>query len=291
MGDRQYLVTDAAGIARIGEVEQRIDLGAALSSTLAGDFELVDSTALLDSLDEIIFEAAPVGPTSAVSPGIVHATSIQLLRRTPWDVRSAASFALNCVDHVVGDDRDVTIPGGHTLGSVLADAKRFLASADREEEGRLAKLARLATARRLRRAGASVGDVAMGRLVEDLADEIEATSDPVWTLLASIVDAVLATVEALRHLAFPAYFAEREEAGGERDESVGGRFIPQILTTPWGPFALGAEHESTYTPTSHLAREAAFRARETVFVRAGEPARTKETEWQINQLDVILSQP
>ena len=291
MGDRQYLVTDAAGVARIGEVEQRLDLDASLTSRLEGHFELVDSTALLEVLDEIIFEATPVGPTKAVSPGVVQATSIQLLRRTVWDVRAAASFSLSCVEHVLGDDRGVTIPGGHTLGSVLEDARRFLAATGGQEEGRLAKLARLATARRLRRAGASVGDVARGRLVEDLAAELDATSDPEWTLLASIVDAVLATVEALRHLALPTYVTDREEAGGERDENAGRGFIPQILTTPWGPFAIGAEHDSTYVPTSHLAREAAYRARETVFDRAGEPARTAETAWQVSQLDAILFQP
>lgn len=290
MGDRQFLVTDAAGITRAGEIEQRIDLAEGAVPTAEGLFELLDPTALLDALDEVIFEAEAVGPTNEVTTGVVQATSVHLLRRTPWDVRNAASFALSCVEHVIGADREVTIPGGHTLGSVLEDAKGFLSEAGGEREGRLAQLSRLATARRLRHAGESVGDVARGRLTEDLAVEIDAVDDPEWTLLASIVDAVLATVEALRHIALPNYVAEREQAGGERDEQIGSGLIPQILTTPWGPFAIGAEHESTYVPTSHLAREAAFRARECVFGQAGDAARTTEAEWQAAQLQAILSE-
>lgn len=290
MGNRHFVVTDAAGVARVGEAEQRIDLDASPAPTIDGSFELVDAAALLDVMDEIIFEVAAVGPTVDVAPGIVHATSIRLIARTTWDVRAAASFALTCVEHVIADERDITIPGGHTLGSVLDDARGFLDEAGGEREGRLAHLSRLATARRLRREGESVGDVARGRLAEDLANEIDAMNDPEWTLLASIVDAVLATVEALRHLARPHYVTDREETGGERDENIGSGFVPQILTTPWGPFAIGAEHDSTYVPTSHLAREAAFRARECAFDRAGQAAKDAETEWQVAQLEAILAE-
>lgn len=290
MGDQQFVVTDAAGISRAGENEQRIDLDATPGTTAEGLFELLDSTALVDALDEVIFQASPLGPTTEVAAGVVQTSSIQLLRRTSWGARAAASFALSCVEHVIGDDRDISIPGGHTLGSVLDDARGFLAEAGGEREGRLAQLSRLATARRLRRAGENVGDVARGRLAEDLAEEVNAVDDPAWSLLASIVDAVLATVEALRHVAFPNYVSDREEVGGERDEQIGGGYIPQILTTPWGPFAIGAEHESTYVPTSHLAREAAFRARESVFGQSGEDARAAEAAWQVAQLEAILAE-
>lgn len=289
MGDRYFVVTDAAGVARTGEIERHFDLVVGSGPTDGGPIVLRTPAALLDELDEVIFEAEPVGATAETGPGTIHADDARLLRRTPWDVRQAASFALACVEHVIADDRDVTIPGGHTLGSIIEDAKGFLADADGAKEGRLAQLARFATARRLHRAGAAVGDVARARLVEDLQNEIDAMSDPAWTMLASVVDAVLATVEAIRHVALPRYMTEREEAGGERDENVGVGFIPQIYTSPWGPFAVGAEHESPYTPTSHLAREAAFRARESAGDRDGEAARDAETAWQAAQLEAILN--
>lgn len=289
MGDRYYVVTDAAGVARTGEIERHFDLVAGNGPIGGGPVVLRTISALLDELDEVIFEAEPIGATDETAAGTVHADDARLLRRTAWDPRAAATFALECVDHVVRDERDITIPGGHTIGSILDDAKGFLLDADAQKEGRLAQLARFATARRLSRAGASVGDVARARLEEDLQHEIDAMSDPEWTMLASVVDAVLATVEAIRHIALPHYVAEREESGGERDEQVGLGFIPRIYTSPWGPFAVGAEHESAYTPTSHLAREAAFRARETIADRDGDMARDAESAWQAAQLESILS--
>ena len=289
MGDRYYVVTDAAGVAHAGEIERHFDLVAGSGLVDGGPVVLRTTTALLDELDEVIFEAEPIGSSKEITVGAIQADDARLLRRTAWDARGAAEFALACADHVAQAERGVTIPGGHTIGSILDDAKGFLADADAQKEGRLAQLARFATARRLNRAGASVGDVARARLEEDLQHEIDATSDPEWTMLASVVDAVLATVEAIRYIALPRYVAEREEAGGERDEQAGVAFIPQIYTSPWGPFTIGAEHESAYTPTSHLAREAAFRARETVGDRDGQAAQEAETAWQVAQLESILS--
>jgi hypothetical protein len=286
--DRYYVVTDVTGRARNGEIERHFELREGAGPDEGGPVALVDVTTLLTCLDEVIFEAEPIGATSEASPGTWHADDARLLRRTPWDARSAASFALSCVEHVIGDDRDIEIPGGQTLGAVLDDAKRFLEESGGEREGRLAKLSRLATARRLHRSGEHIGDLARGRLGEDLADEITITSDPDWTLLASSVDAVLAVVEALRHVALPNYVSDQEEAGGARDTSDGESFIPSFWPSPWGNFATGAEHEPTYLPTSRLAREAALRARETVTDRAGEAAGTAETAWQVALLESVL---
>jgi hypothetical protein len=287
--DRYYVVTDTTGRARNGEIERHFELREGAGPDDGGPVALVDVTTLLSCLDEVIFEAEPIGSTSEVERGTWHADDARLVRRTPWDSRSAASFALSCVEHVIGEDRSVEIPGGQTLGAVLDDAKRFLEEAGGESEGRLAKLSRLATARRLHRSGEHIGDLAGGRLREDLANEIAITSDPDWTLLASTVDAVLAVVEALRHIAMPNYITDREEAGGARDTSDGVSSLPwAYVPTPWGNFAIGAEHESPYMPTSLLAREAAKRARETVTDRAGEAAGTAETTWQVALLASIL---
>jgi hypothetical protein len=286
--DRYYVVTDATGSARNGEIERHFELHEGAGPDDGGPVALVDVTALLSCLDEVVFEAEPIGSTSEVEPGVWHADDARLVHRTPWDARGAASFALSCVEHVIGADRSVEIPGGQTLGAVLDDAKRFLEESDGEGEGRLAKLSRLATARRLHRSGEHIGDLARGRLGEDLAEEIAITSDPDWTLLASTVDAVLAAVEALRHVALPNYVTDREEAGGARDTSDGTSYVPRIYTTPWGNFAIGAEHEPPYLPTSLLAREAALRARETVTDRAGEAAGNAEATWQVSLLASIL---
>jgi len=290
MNDRYYIVTDATGKAVDGEIERHFDMSAGAGPIEGGPVVVVDASALLSSLDEVIFEAEPVGATSEISPGTWHADDARILRRTPWDTRRAASFALTCVEHVIGDDRSVELPGGQTLGEVLDDAKRFLDEAGGEREGRLARLSRLATARRLHRAGEHVGDLALGRLTEDLAEEIAITSDPAWTLLASTVDAVFAVVEALRHVALPNYAADREDAGGNRAPEEDSSFVPKFFTSPWGNFAVGAEHESEYMPTSLLAREAALRARETVADRLGDGAGASETSWQVDLLESMLTE-
>src|ERR1700722_2010826 len=286
--DRYYVVTDATGRARNGEIERHFELREGAGPDDGGPVALVNVATLLSCLDEVIFEAEPLGSTSEVERGTWHADDARLVHRTPWDARAAASFALNCVEHVIGEDRGLEIPGGQTLGSVLDDAKRFLKDAGGEREGRLAKLSRLATARRLHRSGEHIGDLARGRLGEDLVDEITITSDPAWTLLASSVDAVFAVVEALRHVALPNYVSDQEDAGGARDTSDGESFIPSFWPSPWGNFAAGAEREPTYLPTSLLAREAALRARETVTDRAGETAGSAEAAWQVTLLESVL---
>ena len=177
MVDRYYVVTDATGRARNGEIERHFELREGAGPDDGGPVALVNVTTLLSCLDEVIFEAEPIGSTSEVEPGTWHADDARLVHRTPWDCSAAASFALSCVEHVIGEDRSVEIPGGQTLGAVLDDAKRFLEESGGEGEGRLAKLSRLATARRLHRSGEHIGDLARGRLGEDLADEIAITSD------------------------------------------------------------------------------------------------------------------
>ena len=64
--------------------------------------------------------------------------------------------------------------------------------------------------------------------------------------------------------------------------------MPRFFTSPWGNFAVGAEREPTYVPTSLLAKEAARRARETAADREGEAAGTAETAWQVALLESVL---
>ena len=68
-------------------------------------------------------------------------------------------------------------------------------------------LARFAALRRLRRLGSEVGDASLARMSRDLGDDLDALDDPAWTTLAACSEAVLAALEALRHLAMPRYRA------------------------------------------------------------------------------------
>ena len=82
-----------------------------------------------------------------------------------------------------------------------------------------------------------------------------ALDDPAWTTIAACSEAVLAALEALRHLAVPRDERSREEVLDEHPASppgVGSSFIP----TPWGPIALGAEHRSPYESAWAAARDA-----------------------------------
>ena len=88
--DRYYVVTDATGRARIGEVERHFELREGAGPEDGGPVALVNVATLLSCLDEVIFEAEPLGSTSEVEPGTWHADDARLVHRTPWDARAAA---------------------------------------------------------------------------------------------------------------------------------------------------------------------------------------------------------
>lgn len=289
MDQRTYVATDTAGIERRDGVELQWDLPEASGrpgSAIGKPVLIYNAAGLLDHLDEVISVAEAIGTASPEADGALKVDDARLTGPTPWNAELAARFALDCAQHVLGDAGDVALPNGAVLADVVADARRYLDGSD-EPEGRLAWLSRLNAARRLRASGTRVGDAARSVLVEDLAAELDAAEDPAWSLLASVADAVLAAVEALRHVALPRYANGREQLAGERDAHAGEAVVPSLFVTAWGPVEFGAEHESAYMPASHLAREASFRARETA--RQRDPAELQaETAWQADTLEKLL---
>ena len=273
MAEVNYVASDGDGVVREGEQRWQLQVD---GDTATGDPALpaLDADALLEHLEEVVW---------ATQGGAAQ------LHRTGWNPTVAARFALTCAEHALGASADVSLPSGSTLGEVVAEAKRFIeASASESDERTLARLSVLATARRLRRSGGEIGDLARAIVAEDTEHELEATNDPAWLTAASIADAVLAAVEALRHVAMPRYVGEREEVAGSRDDQVGTAVQPAFFSTPWGDFVVGAEHESPYTPASHLAREASFRARESVREQQGDAAAAAERAWQAGELASLL---
>jgi hypothetical protein len=290
-----YVTTDASGLEHRGgeKIKWPIDLdggdAAEVVAPAGTPLVLRRAASLLDVLDEVVFVAhAGDGVVRELdADGAAQVTSARLVRRTAWDEAAAAGFALDCTEHVIGDAATVELPGGHLLGDVLIDARRFLERAAGPDE-HLGLLARLATARRLRRANESVGRVALGLSMEDLRNDLDATLDPAWTTAAAVEDAVLATLEAIRHVALPRYAALREATANDQASDDGERVDSGVWVTAWGPFLTGAEHESPYLPAALSAREAALRARETVRSRGGGVAEEAERRYQAELLREYL---
>ncbi|HVB06084.1 MAG TPA: hypothetical protein VNF07_07575 [Acidimicrobiales bacterium] len=286
MAARYYVTTSALGVERTseGDVEWALpDAGAPLAAetTFGERLVLRSADALLDVLEEAVYVAEPLGEAVEELPGSLVVTSARLLQQTGWAPRSAAEFALDCAGHVLGEAGDLELPTGFTLAAAIEDARNYL-SRSSGDTGRIGRLARLAAARRLRKEGERIGDLALAALQADLAEELDATSDRAWTLLTATGDAVLAAVETLRYLASPGYIAAREE-NAEHAEAAEPGIEPTLLQTPFGPVMLGAEHQSPYLSAGALARDAAFRAREA----AGE-ASSAEREWQVGRLEQAL---
>jgi len=311
MTDHLYVATDAHGVQRANEKDVVWDLpapGGAPGGATAEAGPLVLSTALvlLEELGERIFIAEPGGaavvstdrtgspePSGTGSPersGIVTASAARLVAETAWGVERAAHLALDCAEHVLGDASGTVLPGGATLGEVVAEARRVLGRSSDGAEQRLGVLARLSAARRLRRQGEVLGDLALEALNEDLTGALDALDDPAWATVASARDAVLGAVEAVRHLALPRYVEARERAYEDNaDEAESSRGAPTgMFMTPWGPIVLGAEHQSGYAPAWVAARDSAMRARDAVLARDGEQAAAQERVWQAGRLEELL---
>lgn len=294
MTEQLYVATDARGVqhAEGGDVTWHLPPPSGpASETVApggGRLALRTAAALVDELDERIFVAAPAGATTGLD-GIVEVGAARLVAETAWDVATAARFALDCAEHVLGEAADAPLPGGATLGEIVTDARRVLERSGDGAEQRLGLLARLFAARRLRHRGEVLGDVAFETLVEDSGEALEALDDPAWAAVATVRDAVLGAVEAVRYLALPRYIAARESAyeetrDGDADppSTAAGTFM-----TPWGPITIGAEHHRGFEPAWVAARDTALRARDTVRGTGGDD--DQERSWQAARLAELLA--
>ena len=141
--------------------------------------------------------------------------------------------------------------------------------------------------RRLRRLSESLSDSVLAKTTADLGDDLDTVDDPSWATLAASEEAVLAALEAVRHVALPRYVNSREETVDEHPDDEPPTSNP-IFVTPWGPVALGAEHLSPYEPAWAAARDAAMRAREAAHDRGGDAAEKAELTWQAARLEEVL---
>lgn len=247
----------------------------------AGHLTLLTLGALLEELGERIFvaEAAPGAATPSDERGIVEARSARLVRETAWSVHEAARFALDCAQHVLAEPTGLKLRSGASLEEVMAAARSWL---DRSEgdAGLLGRVSRIATARRLRRRGDEVGDLAFAITVEDESEDLDAMEDPDWEAVAAVRDAVLSAVEALRHDAAP-QLLESENTRYEED-STGLEPLPEPVDTPWGSFIGG--RRAGVVPAWVAARDAAARARDAAGDANGPEAGELERGWQLDRL-------
>jgi hypothetical protein len=236
--------------------------------------EFVTLDRLLGELGERIYVAGGTPP--------------EVLGETAWDAEAAARFALDCAEHVVAGTEDVAFPSGATIGQVIAAARGFLddaAARGGPEAGLLQKISRLAQARRLRKMGDELATAVNEIVQQDERADLDALDDPAFASVAAVRDAVLAAVEALRHLALP-HLAAAEEAGYESSTQA----TPEVVTpvdTPWGSFLVGGKWGAA--PAALTAREAAERARQAAAGDGGAPAEGAERSWQLDRLAEALT--
>ena len=161
----------------------------------------------------------------------------------------------DCVEHIleiVPGSAEAELPDGGTLGAIIGSAAihRY---GRRTDDHRLGVVSRIAAARRLRRESTAIGDAAFTAAAQAEGQGVDILSDPAWETLAAARDAVLAAVEAVRHVAFP-FLADRETWRYEAHEEHKVAEVDQV-DTPWGRFAVGGAGPK-YAPSWVAARDA-----------------------------------
>lgn len=297
MGTPRYVLTDRLGVQRApgGGVRWDLTKGAPADDAHSGGIELVTAELLLDRLDERIFLAEAEGPESpGDEPGVVVAARARLVGELAFDASHAAAFALDVCEHAFADEQDLALPRGRNLGAVLSEARAALASADATNAGMFASVARLGRVRHLQRTRAALESAALGVAREDERDDLDLVDDPAWATLAALGEAVLATLEALRHAVAPrltgALDAEDERIADEHRRS--GLGLPtQIvdLPTPWGNLVIGGERMPENPAAQRCAADAADRAVQAVLDRDGPEAAAAERRWQRERLAARLA--
>ncbi|MGA8296128.1 MAG: hypothetical protein WB770_03720 [Acidimicrobiales bacterium] len=292
MTKRLYVATSADGVERTasGEIAWRLPDAATASAgeptSASVSLTLRRAAGLLDALDEQVFRAEALGAEKDLGDR-VETASARLTSKAHWDTNSAARFAIDCAEHALAGAQDARLPDGEELQAVLADARAVLDRDKTEGEERLGFLARIAAVRRLRKLRDSLSDAVFASTTADLGEDLDAVDDPKWATLAATQEAVLAALEAVRHVAMPRYVRSREEAIDEHPSGEPPISGPPIMT-PWGPISIGAEHVSPYEPAWTAARDAALRAREAARDAGGDEAQASELSWQAARLEEVL---
>ena len=288
MSDR-FVATDADGLQHHEGYRRRWPLpvrkadgwqpGAVVEPDEHGTPVVLDAGQLLDQLGECVFVAEPAGEAGAA----------RLIAGTSWSEKEAAAFALDCVEHIleiVPGSADAELPDGGTLGAIIASARQYLETGAGTDAHRLGLVSRLAAARRLRRESTAIGDAAFTAAAQAEGQGVDILSDPAWETLAAARDAVLAAVEAVRHVAFP-FLADRETRRYEAHEEHKVAEVDQV-DTPWGRFAVGGAGPK-YAPSWVAARDAAERSRQAAADLSGPAAGEAERSWQVGRLVERLS--
>ena len=283
MPDR-FVATDSDGLQHHDGVHKKWPLpvregdawlpGDAVEPDENGKPVTLGASELLDELGERIFYAEPVGDAGAA----------RLVAATSWSELVAAMFALDCVEHVleiVPGSADAELPGGGTLGAIIASARQYLLTGAGTDTHRLGFVSRIAAARRLRHESTAIGDAAFTAAAQAEGLGMDIWSDPAWETLAAARDAVLAAVEAVRHVALP-FLAERETRKYEALEERKAAEVDEV-DTPWGRFAVGGGGLK-YVPSWVSARDAAERSRQAATDLGGSQAGAAELAWQVDQL-------
>lgn len=282
-----YVVTDADGVQHLEGYERRWPLpvpdgadwqpGGLVEPDEHGAPVLIDAAGLLERLGTRIFAAEPVGDAGAA----------RLVAGTAWSDRLAASFALDCVEHAlpsIPGTGDAELPSGDTLAEVIAAARAYLDGEPRDAK-RLGYLARRAARRRLRRDADQLSDAAFEETARAEGEDREVLDDPIWETVAAAHEAVLAAVEAVRHLAMPS-LSDHEARVFERRKAAGVEVTE--VDTPWGLFPVGGGGPR-YAPGWAAARDSAERAREAVGDEIGPEAEAAERAWQVGHLVELLA--
>jgi len=294
MADQLYVATGADGVEHTASGEIAWSLprqeGDAITpgdpiAVTSGELVLRRARSLLEGLEERIFQVEGLEGVSDHEDSVT-ATSARLSKETAWDDEAAARFAIGCAKHSLNEAPSLTLPDGTPLGEIVAEAAHVLESVGADGEERLGFLARISAVRRLRRLRGEVSDASLAQMTRDLGNDLDTLDDPAWVQIAACSEAVLAALEALRHVALPRYVHSREETVDEHPETA--PVSSSIVVTPWGPVALGAEHRSPYEPAWVEARDAATRAREAAEDRGGKSALNAEIGFQAKLLEAIL---
>jgi hypothetical protein len=243
-----------------------------------GEPVVLDGAGLLEQLGECVFVAERLGDAGAV----------RLVAGTSWSEQTAARFALDCVDHILGivpGGAETELPGGGTLGAIIASARQYLEDGSASDAGRLGLVARIAATRRLHKDSVAIGDAAFAAAVQAEGQDADVVGDPVFETLAAARDAVLAAVEAVRHVALP-FLTDRGTRKYEAMEERKDADVDEV-DTPWGRFPVGGGGPK-YVPSWVAARDAAVCARQAAKGLNGPAAGDAERDWQVGRLSECL---
>jgi hypothetical protein len=295
MNENLYVATDSKGVdhSTVDQVAWSLPEGGRIQLTKS-DYPLVlrQPKALLEVLDQRIYLADSPTPVTIGADGTASVSTARLTLRTHWNAESATKFALDCADHLLSEVGDSLLPNGMSLVNVTADARQVLYGTATEPKEHLGRLASLSALRRLHRDRTKIAAASLDELDVAIGKDLEAFDDPAFATEQTVIDAVLAAIEALRHVALPALYMGFEDVGETRGDHAVEDSTKQIRTPQWIETGFGAIElhgpKFLYDPAWVNARETARHARNAMKDRSGSDGESRELNWQATTLAAIL---